>query len=171
MDHFELLGLSCQFELDDSFLSSQFISLQRRFHPDKFAAASAQERLLAVQKAAQINDAYQTLKDPIRRAEYILLLNGSQLDDESQTMQDTEFLIQQMALREELEEIADKLDAVNELYEFEQKIQHQYEQMIAELANKLQLFQWSDAGVMVRKLKFLVKLKQEIERVEDQLLG
>ncbi len=170
MDHFELLGLSRQFELDDSFLSSQFISLQRRFHPDKFAAASAQERLLAVQKAAQINDAYQTLKDPIRRAEYLLLLNGFQLDSESQTMQDTEFLIQQMALREELEEITDAPDTLNALNEFEQKIQLQYEQMLADVSDKLQLCQWLDAAVMVQKLKFLVKLKQEIERVEDQLL-
>ncbi len=170
MDHFELLGLSRQFELDDSFLSSQFISLQRRFHPDKFATASAQERLLAVQKTAQINDAYQTLKDPIRRAEYLLLLNGFQLDDESQTMQDTEFLLQQLALREELEALTEALDTLTELLEFEQKIHSQYEQMLAELSDKLRFAKWSDAAIMVRKLKFLVKLKQEIERVEDQLL-
>ncbi len=170
MNHFELFELSCQFDLDDSFLSSQFISLQRRFHPDKFAASTAQERLLAVQKAAQINDAYQTLRDPIRRAEYILLLNGYDLQSELETMQDAEFLMQQMLLREELETISQHQNAFLELASFDDKVQQQFNDMMTELTRELNLFAWSNAAVMVRKLKFLVKLKREIERIEDQLL-
>ena len=55
MNHFELFGLPSQFQLDGSLLSSQFRELQKRFHPDNFATASERDRLMAVQKAAQIN--------------------------------------------------------------------------------------------------------------------
>ncbi len=79
MNHFELFGLPPQFSLDGSLLSSQFRELQKRFHPDNFATASERDRLLAVQKAAQINDAYQVLKNPISRAEYLLSQNGLEI--------------------------------------------------------------------------------------------
>ncbi len=171
MNHFELFGLSCQFELDGSSLSSQFRELQRRFHPDKFATASEQDRRLAVQKAAQINDAYQTLSDPVRRAEYILSLNGIELRDEQQTLQDPEFLMQQMELREELEEIADSDTPEDLLFDFEQRATTLHKVLLAELTTQLNEAQWPDAAAAVRKLKFLVKLKQEIERIEDRLLG
>ncbi|ERM62147.1 cobalamin (5'-phosphate) synthase, partial [Vibrio mimicus CAIM 1883] len=105
MNYFELFGLPIQFELDGSLLSSQFRTLQKRFHPDNFATASERDRLLAVQQAAQINDAYQTLKDPIRRAEYLLSLQGIEMNAEQQTLQDPMFLMEQMELREELESV------------------------------------------------------------------
>lgn len=82
MNHFELFGLPLQFQLDGSLLSSQFRDLQRQFHPDKFATASERDRLLAVQKAAQINDAYQVLKNPISRAEYLLIQHGEDIRGE-----------------------------------------------------------------------------------------
>ncbi|WP_028023723.1 co-chaperone HscB [Enterovibrio calviensis] len=171
MNHFELFGLSSQFELDGSSLSSQYRELQRRFHPDKFATASSQERLLAVQKAAQINDAYQTLSDPVRRAEYLLSLNGLELRDEQQTMQDPEFLMQQMELREELEDIADSDEPDVLLFDFEQQVSTLHQSLLNELIAQLNDQQWANAAVTVRKLKFLVKLKLEIERIEDRLLG
>lgn len=109
MNHFELFGLPSQFQLDGSLLSSKFRELQKRFHPDNFATASERDRLMSVQKAAQINDAYQVLKHPISRAEYILAEQGMEIRGEQQTMQDPMFLMEQMELREELEDIADCL--------------------------------------------------------------
>ncbi len=91
MTHFELFGLPIQYELDGSLLSSKFRDLQRQFHPDNFAMASERDRLLSVQKAAQINDAYQALKQPITRAEYILMLNGFDIKGEQKTLQDPGF--------------------------------------------------------------------------------
>ncbi|PKF50876.1 co-chaperone HscB [Enterovibrio nigricans] len=171
MNHFELFGLSCQFELDGSSLSSQYRELQRRFHPDKFATASEQDKLLAVQKAAQINDAYQTLNEPVRRAEYMLSLNGIELRDEQQTMQNPVFLMQQMELREELEDIADSNEPEEKLFDFEHQVSNILKSLLDELKTQLDDMQWSVAATTVRKLKFLVKLKQEIERIEDRLLG
>lgn len=171
MNHFELFKLPCQFELDGSSLSTHFHELQRRFHPDKFATASERDRLLSVQKSAHINEAYQTLLSPLRRAEYMLFLHGFNADNEQQTMQDVSFLMEQMALREELEEIAERDDASALLFIFEQKVTTYYADLLFELTTLLNNQQWLEAESRLQKFKFIVKLTQEIERIEDRLLG
>lgn len=169
MNHFELFGLPSQFQLDGSLLSSQFRELQKRFHPDNFAAASERDRLMAVQKAAQINDAYQVLKNPVSRAEYLLAENGVEIRGEQQTMQDPLFLMEQMELREELEAIASQEDALDRLFDFESKVKKMYQHHLSAVEQELDRTLWNEAADRVRKLKFIVKLQHEIERVEDQL--
>lgn len=171
MNHFELFGLPSQFQLNGSLLSSQFRELQKRFHPDNFATASERDRLMAVQKAAQINDAYQILKHPISRAEYILAENGTEIRGEQQTMQDPMFLMEQMELREELEDIADSSDPESALFDFDSKVSKMYKQHLASVEQELDQGLWAEAADRVRKLKFIAKLKNEIELVEDKLLG
>ncbi|WP_282066234.1 co-chaperone HscB [Vibrio rotiferianus] len=171
MNHFKLFGLPSQFQLDGSLLSSQFRELQKRFHPDNFATASERDRLMAVQKAAQINDAYQVLKHPISRAEYILAENGTEIRGEQQTMQDPMFLMEQMELREELEDIADSSDPESALFDFDSKVSKMYKQHLASVEQELDQGLWAEAADRVRKLKFIAKLKNEIELVEDKLLG
>lgn len=171
MNHFELFGLPLQFQLDGSLLSSQFRDLQRQFHPDKFAIASERDRLLAVQKAAQINDAYQVLKNPISRAEYLLVQHGEDIRGEQQTMQDPMFLMEQMELREELEGIADSSDPEDALFAFEGKVSKMYKQQLSAIQQELESEAWLEAADRVRKLKFIAKLKNEIELVEDRLIG
>ncbi|EHK9546334.1 co-chaperone HscB [Vibrio alginolyticus] len=171
MNHFELFGLPSQFKLDGSLLSSQFRELQKRFHPDNFATGSERDRLMAVQKAAQINDAYQVLKNPISRAEYILAEQGVEIRGEQQTMQDPMFLMEQMELREELEEIADNSDPESVLFDFDSKVSKMYKQHLASVEQELDDGLWAEAADRVRKLKFIAKLKNEIELVEDKLLG
>ena len=135
MNHFELFGLPSQFKLDGGLLSSQFRELQKRFHPDNFATASERDRLMAVQQAAQINDAYQVLKQPISRAEYLLAENGVEIRGEQQTMQDPMFLMEQMELREELEDIADSSDPESALFDFDAKVSKMYKQHLAMFLN------------------------------------
>ncbi|MEZ9118707.1 co-chaperone HscB [Vibrio cyclitrophicus] len=171
MNHFELFGLPLQFQLDGSLLSSQFRDLQRQFHPDKFATASERDRLLAVQKSAQINDAYQVLKNPVSRAEYLLVQHGEDIRGEQQTMQDPMFLMEQMELREELEDIADSSDPEDALFAFEGKVSKMYKQQLSAIQQELDSEAWLEAADRVRKLKFIAKLKNEIELVEDRLIG
>ncbi|MFC5078524.1 hypothetical protein VTH8203_01688 [Vibrio thalassae] len=171
MNHFELFGLPIQFELDGSLLSSQFRELQRRFHPDNFATASERDRMLAVQKAAQINDAYQVLRKPISRAEYLLAENGVDIRAEQQTLQDPMFLMEQMELRETLEEIESSEDVESELFDFEAKVSKMFKSQLLELQQRLEQQQWLEAADSVRKLKFIAKLQSEIEQLEDKLLG
>lgn len=171
MNHFELFGLPTQFQLDGGLLSSQFRELQKRFHPDKFASSSERDRLMSVQKAAQINDAYQVLKHPISRAEYLLSENGIEIHAEQQTMQDPMFLMEQMELREELEDIPSYSDPESALCEFDAKVSKMYKQHLALVEEDLNQAEWTQAADCVRKLKFIAKLKNEIELVEDRLLG
>jgi molecular chaperone HscB len=169
MNHFELFGLSNQFELEGSLLSEQFRELQRRFHPDKFATASERDRLLAIQKAAQINDAYQTLKNPISRAEYILSESGLDIRGEQKTLQDMTFLMQQMELRETLEAIPSSDDPETELAEFESAIKAMYKEQLLQLTSELKQNELEAAADSVRKLRFVVKLQYEIEQIEETL--
>lgn len=171
MNHFELFGLPLQFQLDGSLLASQFRDLQRQFHPDNFATASERDRLLAVQKASQINDAYQVLKNPISRAEHLLVQNGVDIRGEQQTMQDPMFLMQQMELREELEEITSSAEPETALFDFEAKVSKMYKQHLVDVEQELDRADWPQAADRVRKLKFIAKLKHEIELVEEKLLG
>lgn len=171
MNYFELFGLPSQFKLDGSLLSSQFRELQKRFHPDNFASSSERDRLMAVQKASEINDAYQVLKQPVSRAEYILAENGVDIRAEQQTMQDPMFLMEQMELREELEHISASTDASDALFDFDSKISKMYKNYLSQLESQLEQSEWLQAANIVRKLKFVSKLKNEIERVEDHLLN
>ncbi len=171
MNYFELFGLPSQFKLDGSLLSSQFRELQKQFHPDNFATASERDRLMAVQKAAEINDAYQVLKSPISRAEYLLAENGVEIRGEQQTMQDPMFLMEQMELREELEEIASHSDSEEALFNFDAKVSKMFKQRLSLAEQELNDALWLKAAERVRKLKFIAKLKNEIELVEDKLLG
>jgi molecular chaperone HscB len=170
MNYFELFGLPTQFELDGSLLSSQFLDLQKRFHPDNFALAQERERLQSVQKAAEINDAYQTLKAPLSRAEYLLAIHGVDIRGEQQTMQDPTFLLVQMELREELEAIESMQDAEQALFDFDDRVSKEYQAELHSLAVLLSQQHWLDAATAVRKLKFIAKLKNEIARVEEKLL-
>lgn len=169
MNHFELFGLPFQFELDNSLLASQFRELQRCFHPDNYATASERDRLLSVQKAAQINDAFQTLKNPVSRAEYMLAERDEDIRGEQKTLQDMAFLMQQMDLREALEAIPDSSDPESALFDFEQQASAMYKEQLAQLAELLNNEQWLEAADGVRKLKFIVKLRDEVERLEESL--
>lgn len=167
MNHFELFELACQFELDTSSLSTQYRELQRQYHPDKFATESAQMQRAAMQKSAQINDAYQTLRDPIARAEYLLSLNGVSSDNE-QTVHDVDFLMQQLTLREQLDEIEQAQD-MTALADFAAKIDDAFNDEINKLSKLLRESAWQAAFSELHKLKFIAKLQREIERIEELL--
>ncbi|WP_063652228.1 co-chaperone HscB [Aliivibrio fischeri] len=171
MNHFELFGLPNQFELDGGLLSLQFRELQKRFHPDNFATSSERDRLLSIQKAAQINDAYQTLKNPVLRAEYILSEQGHDIRGEQTTMQDPMFLMQQMELREELESLPSSSDPESALFDFAENVTAMRKSQLVQLQELLKNEAWIEAAQSVRKLKFIEKLNQEVEQLEEKLLG
>jgi len=103
---FTLMGFEPDLELDEAELKSRFEHLRTQFHPDRFSHGSALERRLAVQRAADINAAYAALSNPLSRAQLYFELRGITLD-EARSMGDTAFLMQQMELREALEDAHD----------------------------------------------------------------
>ncbi len=166
MNYFELFELPVQYQLDGHALSSVFRNLQRQYHPDNFVSASEQQQHQAVQKAAQINDAYRILKSPLLRAEYILTLVGFDTAGE-RTMQDTSFLIEQMTLREELETICDNNEP-EQLPQFEAKVNNLYKEQTLQVQQLIEEKQWSKAFDSVQKLKFIDKLIYEIDQATQR---
>lgn len=107
---FELFGIPTQFAQDRMQLDARWKDLQREAHPDKFAAEGAAAQRLAMQWSVRINEAYQRLKNPLKRAAYLCELNGAPINAENNTAMPTEFLMQQMAWREALDEAATTQD-------------------------------------------------------------
>ncbi|VXA78659.1 MULTISPECIES: co-chaperone HscB [Aeromonas] len=169
MNHFELFGLVESFELDTRQLADTYRQLQTQFHPDRFATAPEREQLVAVQRAAQINDAYTTLKTPLRRAEYLLSLRGTDIRGEQQTLQDTSFLMQQLEWRERLADLKGEADSEGAIKDFRQEIGHDHQLLMQQLTLTLAAGDDLIAADCVRKLKFVDKLLEELERFEDSL--
>ena len=113
-DDFELFGIERGFGLDPGALDARWLSLQGEVHPDRFAAEGASAQRVALQWAVRVNEAYQRLKDPLRRAAYLCELAGHPVDAESNTAMPKAFLMQQMEWREALDE-AQALPAVEAL--------------------------------------------------------
>ncbi|KEY91694.1 co-chaperone protein [Candidatus Photodesmus blepharus] len=171
MNYFELFDLPIQFRLDNALLSSKFRMLQKRFHPDKFVLASEQERLKSLQKALQINDAYQVLRYPLSRAEYLLLQNGFGINDRKM-IQNPAFLIKQTELYEELEEVLLNPEGKDALLEFYRKVSKSYKQHLMLMEKELDAALWINAMESLKKLQFIAKFKSRIEqRIEDKSFG
>jgi molecular chaperone HscB len=172
MNYFELFNIPVSFDLDLSVLPQTYQQLQRLTHPDKFASGSEQQKLVAIQKNAQVNDAYSVLKSPLSRAEYLLSLRGIDLQHEQQTIKDTAFLMQQMEWREELAEIAERTDPLSALESLEDEIKQTIKSDLTKLKNFLESDQQEaekNAADIIRQLKFLYKILTEIELKEDVL--
>jgi molecular chaperone HscB len=75
-DHFSRLGLPRSFDIDPDKLEKQYLGFQRVLHPDRFVAKPARQRMIAESQAVAMNEAFQTLQDPLRRAAYLLKLHG-----------------------------------------------------------------------------------------------
>ena len=110
--HFELFGLPERFSIDVAALEARYHELQREVHPDRFAAAPDAERRVSMQLATRVNEAYQTLKSPLKRAVYILQLRGVDPEFETNTAMPTEFLMEQMSWRERIEAGSEEPEAL-----------------------------------------------------------
>lgn len=166
--HYALFDLQPAFLLDQAMLSSRYRELAKAVHPDRFADAPERERRLALERSASLNEAYQTLRSAPRRALYLLALRGRELPLES-TVQDPEFLMQQMQWHEELEELQDNADLAG-VAAFKKRLKSTQEQLDERFA-----VCWDDAAQrdeaerLVRRMQFLDKLSHEVRRLEERL--
>lgn len=170
MDYFTLFGLTPNYAVNSEQLTDRFLSLQRQYHPDRFATCSEQEKMQALQHAATINTAYQALRHPLKRAEYMLLLQGIDINNEQHTMHDTVFLTEQLELREELDNIENESDAADLLNNFMAKVSVMQNTRSTLMVEQLAKQKWQQAADTVRKLRFLNKLQQQAEQLEERLL-
>jgi molecular chaperone HscB len=115
VDHFTRLGIDRDFQVDSDDLDRRYFGFQRNLHPDRFARRSAKERAIAESQSASLNQAYETLKEPLTRAAYLLELSGIRSPAaHAATVDDEELLTEAMENREALME-AETVEAVDAL--------------------------------------------------------
>lgn len=180
-NYFQLYDLPQQYVLDENVLRATYRDLQRKTHPDKFADASKQEQRLAVQYAAVINDAYDVLSSPLKRAIYMLKLKGFELDAYQSVPMGGMFLMEQIELREELEQVMNGPDPEIVLDKISTQLERQLDTLQAEflaLIPQINGASTQDSPQMVvdgaievvKKMQFLVKIQAEVGHLEHELL-
>ena len=173
-NYFELFGFSISYEIDLLKLSEIYRELQKTVHPDRFANASDREKLRSAQKATYVNEAYSCLKSPIQRAQYLLEINNIKYDDERETIQDPEFLMEQMELREALADVRDSNNALTNLDNMIGNIRGRVNKDQEKLSNLL--FELSEQNLLkakkvIQEMRFLLKLQHEAEELEEELVN
>ncbi len=165
-DDFSLFGLPPQFELDRTALDAQWRRLQAEVHPDRFASEGASSQRVAMQWALRVNEAYQRLKDPLRRAAYLCELSGAPIDAERNTAMPAEFLMQQMAWREAL----DEAPGLPEVERLAAEVLSMQNETLLQAGRLLDVDkQPAAAAAQVRALMFVARFRQDIERRLDVL--
>ncbi|MGI4815420.1 MAG: Fe-S protein assembly co-chaperone HscB [Janthinobacterium lividum] len=168
-DHFALFGLARAFDVDPQALETAYRAVQARVHPDRFASAGDAQKRIAMQWAARVNEAYRVLREPLRRAVYLLQLRGIDTRAETSTAMDPAFLMQQIEWRESIDDAAAARN----------------ERALAEIAAELadarrirleKLPGWLDSGAdqpaaeTVRELLFIDRVAEAVETQRERLV-
>jgi molecular chaperone HscB len=168
-DHFELFNLPPRFAVDEATLDRAYRSVQAKVHPDRFAAGSAVENRIAMQWATQANEAYRTLRSPLRRAAYLCERAGVPIDAESNTAMPARFLMQQLQWRESLDDARASRNPAS-LQALDDKAMSERERLLDEIAQALDVaLDPAHAASLVRQLMFVEKFSTEIRSALEAL--
>lgn len=165
-DDFELFGLARRFAQDRAALDACWKDLQRLAHPDKFTAQGAAAQRVAMQWSVRINEAYQRLKNPLKRAAYLCELHGAAVNAENNTAMPASFLMQQMQWREELDEAqgAQDLEQISQqCRQAERDVLFQIEQLLD------QSHDYNGAVAQVRALMFIERFAADVNDRLDRI--
>ncbi|MDO8464689.1 MAG: Fe-S protein assembly co-chaperone HscB [Gallionella sp.] len=168
-NHFQLFGLVQSYRIDIAQLEQQYRAMQALVHPDKSAHLPDADQRLAMQRATLVNEAYQTLRNPLRRARYLLSLHGVDIQEENNTVMPLDFLMAQMEWREAVIEAQRARDAAA-LAQLETRMKLETREFEAQLAVKIDPEKdYAAAAGLVRKLRFMEKLAEEIHAAYDEI--
>jgi molecular chaperone HscB len=163
---FELFGLEQRFVQDRGQLDARWKDLQRQAHPDKFADQGAAAQRLAMQWSVRINEAYQRLKDPLKRAAYLCELNGAAVNAENNTAMPAAFLMQQMTWREAL----DEAESAADLEQISQQVQQKSREVLQKIEHLIDGQKaYTEAVGQVRALMFVERFALDVDKRLDQL--
>lgn len=160
-DHFALFDLPPRFALDQEALEQAYRRVQGQVHPDRFAAAGAAERRVAMQWAAHANEAFRTLRSPLARAAYLCERHGQPIEAESNTAMPASFLMQQMQWREALDEArGGDFAAARALA---REVEQRRDEVLARVAGALdERHDYAEAAAGVRELHFIDRFRDEL---------
>lgn len=168
---FEIFEIAEAFELDQQTLEERYHKLQTETHPDRFAGADEQQKLQAVQLNSYLNEAYATLKSPLRRAGYLLQRQGVDPEAVDQKDLDMELLLEQMQLRETLAELPKDDSALDQIDGMKQETRQRIEECESRFSSAFAQDNIQLAKKAFHELQFLNKLFNETEQAEEQRLG
>ena len=168
-NHFELFGLPPSYGMDEEILEKAYREIQARVHPDRFAHAGDAERRASLQWTTRVNEAYRTLKNPVQRGRHLLELSGIDVAFETNTQMPTDFLMQQLELREELEAATGGKDS-SRLDGLRSRLRLQETKLESEIAEAIDgKKDYAGAAELVRKLMFLERLDAEIDSAYETI--
>lgn len=169
-DYFALFGLPAQFAIDEAALDAAYRTVQSQAHPDRFANAGDAERRVAMQWATHANEAYRTLRQPLKRAIYLLSLRGIDIQAESNTAMAPAFLMQQMEWREALQDAVQGGDAaaLDALLRDLRRDKRERQQALGAL---LDAGDNEAAAAAARQLMFVEKIEHDASEALDRLEG
>ena len=163
---FALFAVPEQFRQDRPQIDSRWKELQREAHPDRFAAQGAAAQRVAMQWSVRINEAYQRLKDPLKRAAYLCEMRGAPIEAENNTAMPAAFLMQQMQWREALEEA----EGEGDLQSLDDALQVARRDLLADIEVKLdQTDDAAGAAGQVRALMFIERFAHDVASRFEQL--
>lgn len=167
MDHFQRFGIEVTFDMDVPALDKLYFDLQRQLHPDRFATKSPKERALSQQQATALNDGYETLKDPLKRADYLVHLKGvNVLPEGCNLVNDQSILIEAMEMRERLESASSMADVSTLSRETKSEI----DDVIMALSLAFKGEDVEGACQLTTRLKYLHKMMGEVRHVRARLM-
>ena len=168
---FELFGLKPIFNVDPADLHARQQRLQAAYHPDRYAAASQQEKRLSVQMASWVNQAYETLRDPVKRSRYLLEISGASLPDDSTTTADTAFLMEQIELREAVDACREGEDALERSQAVAAQLQQRANELARDFVESFEAGETEMAIDVSRKMQFVQRIQQQLQELQFELEG
>jgi len=163
---FDLLGLPERFDLSPDEIERAYLERSKESHPDRFATAPAGERLAAVQRSVEIQDAYRALRKPARRAEYLLSRKGVTIGD-NERIDDAAFLMQILELREQLADARASGDTVL-LAGKQKEMQAHHRTLISALAPAFERADLARAKQVLIELRYVDRYLEECEAALDE---
>ena len=160
---FELFGLPQRFAQDRAAIDQRWKELQREAHPDRFAGQGASAQRAALQWSVRINEAYQRLKDPLKRAAYLCQLRGAAIEAENNTAMPADFLMEQMEWRESLDDASSE----EALAELSDRVMERRREMLGRIGQLLDL--QADAPAAAQQVRALMFIERFAEDVESRL--
>lgn len=162
MEFFDIYEIEPSFSISENELKKRYLVLQKKFHPDRFAHSSIEEQKTALINSSLINDAYQVLKDDIRRAKYLLECNGVEITNHTNPA----FLMKQMEYEEKIE---DHSNDKNQLLSIQKELQEELDQYKDNLTVDFDKKNFDRATNQINEFIFIDKLHLKIKEKINQL--
>lgn len=165
-NYFELFGLKPGFAVDRAGLQAEQRRLQAIYHPDRHVNADSRDKRLSIQVASWINQAFETLQDPVKRSRYLLEIAGASMPDESATTSDTGFLMEQLELREAVESCLEHADGLRLSEEIESKLKHRAGELADDFVRAYDASDFDNAIGTYQKMQFIQRIQQQLGEIQ-----